>query len=72
MPTFAYSGRTAAGQTVAGERVADTMDAAVSGLRRERITVTRIDPKAEKVEAKPRASRSRPRTSPFSHDSSRS
>jgi type IV pilus assembly protein PilC len=55
MPTFAYSGRTAAGQTVAGERVADTMDAAVSGLRRERITVTRIDPKAEKVEAKPKA-----------------
>jgi type IV pilus assembly protein PilC len=55
MPTFAYSGRTAAGQTVAGERVADTMDAAVSGLRRERITVTRIDPKAEKAEAKPKA-----------------
>src|SRR5687768_2724008 len=56
MPTFAYSGRTRGGQTVAGERVADSMDAAVAGLRREQITVTRIDPaKAEKAEAKPKA-----------------
>ena len=30
MPTFAYSGRTRAGQTVTGERVADTLDAAVA------------------------------------------
>ena len=30
MPTFAYSGRTRAGQTVSGERAADSMDAAVS------------------------------------------
>jgi type IV pilus assembly protein PilC len=43
MPTFAYSGRTRAGQTVTGERVADTMDAAVAALRREQIMVTRID-----------------------------
>jgi type IV pilus assembly protein PilC len=42
MPTFAYSGRTRAGQTVSGERVADTMDAAVSALRRDQILVTRI------------------------------
>ncbi|NUR53060.1 MAG: type II secretion system F family protein [Acidobacteria bacterium] len=55
MPTFAYSGRTRAGQTVTGERVADTMDAAIAALRREQIQVTRIDPtkvaapKAEKV-----------------------
>jgi type IV pilus assembly protein PilC len=50
MPTFAYSGRTRAGQTVTGERVADTMDAAVAALRREQIMVTRIDPtKAAKV-----------------------
>src|SRR3954463_6252608 len=50
MPTFAYSGRTRAGQTVAGERVADTMDAAVAALRREQIMVTRIDPaKAAKI-----------------------
>src|SRR5262252_2593303 len=44
MPTFAYSGRTRAGQPVAGERVADTIEAAVAGLRREQIVVTRIDP----------------------------
>ena len=31
MPTFAYSGRTRAGQNVTGERVADTMDAARRG-----------------------------------------
>jgi type IV pilus assembly protein PilC len=43
MPTFAYSGRTRTGQTVTGERVADTMDAAVAALRREQIQVTRID-----------------------------
>src|SRR5690349_1578322 len=52
MPTFAYSGRTRAGQTVSGERVADTMDAAVSALRREQINVTRITPAAAKAEAK--------------------
>ena len=52
MPTFAYSGRTRGGQTVAGERVADTIDAAVAALRREQILVTRIDPaKAEKAAA---------------------
>jgi type IV pilus assembly protein PilC len=44
MPTFAYSGRTRAGQTVSGERVADTMDAASAALRREQIQVTRITP----------------------------
>ena len=59
MPTFAYSGRTRAGQTVTGEHVADTMDAAINALRREQIMVTRIDPakpaKAEAKEAKPNA-----------------
>src|SRR4051812_25694902 len=50
MPTFAYSGRTRAGQTVTGERAADTMDLAVAALRREQIMVTRIDPaKAAKI-----------------------
>ena len=44
MPTFAYSGRTRAGQNVTGERAADTMDAAVAGLRRDQILVTRINP----------------------------
>jgi type IV pilus assembly protein PilC len=43
MPTFAYSGRTRAGQTISGEHVADSMDAAVAALRREQIMVTRID-----------------------------
>ena len=54
MPTFAYSGRTRAGQTVTGERVAETIEAAISALRREQIQVTRIDPQkaAAKAEAK--------------------
>src|ERR671926_16769 len=52
MPNFAYAGRTRAGQTVSGERVADTMDAAVAALRREQINVTRITPSAAKAEAK--------------------
>src|SRR5215475_10158681 len=47
MPTFAYAGRTRAGQTVAGERIADTMEAAVAALRREQILVTRINPSKE-------------------------
>ena len=51
MPTFAYSGRTRAGQTVSGERAADTMDAAVAALRREQILVTRITPAKAKAEA---------------------
>jgi type IV pilus assembly protein PilC len=55
MPTFAYSGRTRTGQTVTGERVAETIDAAISALRREQIQVTRIDPaKVEKAAAKAR------------------
>src|SRR4051812_15707001 len=55
MPNFAYSGRTRTGQTVTGERIADTIDAAIAGLRREQIQVTRIDPaKAAKADAKPK------------------
>jgi type IV pilus assembly protein PilC len=50
MPTFAYSGRTRAGQTVSGERLADTMDLAVSGLKRDQIMVTRITPAKVKAE----------------------
>src|SRR4029078_4277232 len=50
MPTFAYSGRTRAGQSVTGERVADTTDAAVAALPRGQIMVTRIDAaKAAKI-----------------------
>jgi type IV pilus assembly protein PilC len=44
MATFAYSGRTRAGQTVTGERMAETMDAAVAALRRDQILVTQINP----------------------------
>jgi len=44
MATFAYSGRTRAGQTVNGERVADSMEAAVAALRLEQVLVTRIVP----------------------------
>ena len=53
MPTFAYSGRTRGGQTVRGERLAETVDAAVAALRREQVLVTRID--AVKAKARPKA-----------------
>lgn len=52
MPTFAYSGRTRGGQTVSGERTADSMDAAVAALRRDQIMVTRIDAAKEKTAPK--------------------
>ena len=52
MATFAYSGRTRGGETVSGERMADTMDAAVAGLRRDQIMVTRITPAKAKAEEK--------------------
>jgi type IV pilus assembly protein PilC len=57
MATFAYNGRTRAGQTVTGERVADTMDAAVAALRREQILVTQINPVKEKAAARVRSRR---------------
>ena len=43
MPTFAYSGRARAGQSVTGQHVADTLDAARAALRREQVFVTKID-----------------------------
>jgi type IV pilus assembly protein PilC len=52
MPTFAYTGRTRAGQTVTGERTADSMDAATATLRRDQINVTRIAPSKAKEDAK--------------------
>jgi type IV pilus assembly protein PilC len=56
MPTFAYSGKTRAGQIVSGERMADSAEAAVAALRRDQILVTRINPaKAAKVEGARRA-----------------
>ncbi len=51
MATFAYSGRTRGGQSVTGERIADTIDAAVAALRRDQIFVTRITPAKAKAEA---------------------
>jgi len=51
MPTFAYSGRTRAGEAVSGERMADTADAVVAALRREQVLVTRIAPTKEKAAA---------------------
>jgi type IV pilus assembly protein PilC len=53
--TFAFSGRTRAGQTITGERAADTMDAAVALLRREQILVTQISPAKEKKAKAPKA-----------------
>ncbi len=43
MPTFAYTGRTRSGQDVSGQRVADTIKAAVAALRSEQVRVTKID-----------------------------
>jgi type IV pilus assembly protein PilC len=53
MATFAYSGRTRAGQTVSGERVAESVDAAVAARRREQILVTQINPVKEAKAAGP-------------------
>jgi type IV pilus assembly protein PilC len=49
MATFAYNGRTRQGQNVTGERIAETMDAAVAALRREQILVTQITPVKDKA-----------------------
>jgi type IV pilus assembly protein PilC len=49
--TFAYSGKTRAGQIVSGERAAESMDAAVAALRREQVLVTRITPAKAKADA---------------------
>jgi len=51
MATFAYSGRTRQGQSVTGERTADSLEVAVAALRREQILVTNISPVAEKKAA---------------------
>jgi type IV pilus assembly protein PilC len=44
MPNFAYTGRTRGGETITGERVADSMEAAVALLRKDQVLVTRISP----------------------------
>jgi type IV pilus assembly protein PilC len=55
MPTFAYSGRTRGGQSVTGERIAETMDSAVAALRREQVLITKIAPTKAKAQAAPKA-----------------
>src|SRR5688572_18568578 len=64
MATFAYTGRTRAGQNVSGERIAETMDAAVSALRRDQILVTQINPVKEKAKdtKAPRAKSVKPKS----------
>src|SRR5437870_5808724 len=52
MPTFAYAGRTRGGETVTGERAAETMDAVVAALRREQVLVTSINPVKDKAAGK--------------------
>jgi type IV pilus assembly protein PilC len=54
MATFAYSGRTRGGQNVTGERVAESMDAAVAALRREQVLVTTINPVKAKAVKDPK------------------
>ena len=44
MPTFAFSGRTRGGESISGERIADSADAVVAALRREQVMVTRVAP----------------------------
>jgi len=66
MATFAYSGRTRAGQNVTGERVADSMDAAVAALRREQVMVTKINPVKEKADAGKVAVKRKKKVSPKS------
>jgi type IV pilus assembly protein PilC len=51
MATFAYSGRTRAGQVVRGERAAESVDLAVASLRREQIFVTSIKPATSRSRA---------------------
>ena len=62
MPTFAYSGRTRGGQTVRGERMAETVDAAVAALRREQVLVTRIDAVKQKAQRQAKATGKAPPT----------
>lgn len=59
MATYAFSGRTRSGQTVSGERQADSVDSAMAQLRREQIRVTKLEPVKvrAKDEAKPKIAR---------------
>ncbi len=61
MATFAYTGRTRGGETVSGERIADSIDQATSALRRDQILVTTIAPAKGKTEPRPAAPKGRSR-----------
>ncbi len=52
MATFAFSGRTRSGETISGERAADSAEAATAGLRREQIQVTKIAAVKARAETK--------------------
>ncbi len=59
MATFAYTGRTRGGETVSGERIADTLEGATAALRRDQVLVTKIAP--AKARADQKAVTKRPR-----------
>jgi type IV pilus assembly protein PilC len=59
MPTFSYAGRTRGGENVTGERIAETVEAAVAALRRDQILVTRINAVREKAAAVARPKRAK-------------
>jgi type IV pilus assembly protein PilC len=49
MTTYAWVGRTRNGQTVQGERAAESTDALTAALKREQILVTKVGPAAKKA-----------------------
>ncbi|MCC7124167.1 MAG: type II secretion system F family protein [Acidobacteria bacterium] len=49
MATFAFTGRTRGGESVAGERMGESMESVAAVLRREQIQVTKITPVAAKT-----------------------
>jgi type IV pilus assembly protein PilC len=51
MATFAFTGRTRGGESVAGERMGDSVETVTAALRREQIQVQRISPIAVKAAA---------------------
>jgi len=61
MATFAYTGRTRGGETVSGERIADTLETATAALRRDQVLVTKIAPAKTRAEQKAVTKRARGR-----------
>ena len=59
MPTFAFSGRTRAGEIISGERLGDTVESVTAALRREQIMVTRIGAVQAKPAAPPKKARAK-------------